>query len=81
MGHLGRRTEVGGHRPALGCTAIVSYGAGWFPKVVVGVAHGEIQVGIWFEGWLEAPKCMTMGPSIHCEQILSVDQTDLNGSL
>ena len=28
---------------------------------------------------VEAPKCMTMGPSIHHELILALDQTDLNG--
>ena len=28
---------------------------------------------------VEAPKCMTMGPSIHRDLILALDQTDLNG--
>jgi len=41
----------------------------------------DIWIVRWCQGWLEAPKCMTMGPWIHRHQILSIDQTDLNGRL
>ena len=48
---------------------------------VTKIAHVEIQAGSQFVGWLEAPKCMTMGPWIQGLPISSIDQTDVEWML
>ena len=67
--------------PALECTAFASYDVGWLPMAVVDAAHVEIWIVRQLVSQLEAPKSMIMGPWIHRHQILSIDQTDLNGRL
>ena len=48
---------------------------------VIKTTRVEICTGGRLVSQMEPPKCMTMGPWIHHNQILAIDQTNLNGCL